>query len=304
MCDNICGVTQLYEPITSTNKALRSIRKRDLSSDGDEGKISEAVVKLEVTGEGTKLMESLKLPTVLIRVCNGDLVHSTVHHALLELKLAKSTMRIVALMLPDPSSQSRSQLAELLPLSVELDGKGSISFVPTLSTAANQNFFCTGSLLKVLAIRKGRFVKWGETLPWNLWNVQSSVVRSTITEILAKDILDMPRSMVKIATNTRATDTHTSIQGYSSSFSSSSAGSHGNNSWQNTRKYDLSAYYPRLRFRGAAASGGSSFAKWFKLVPPTIRIDTNFKCDRGTTLKKDRFFDTNTFHRYLLGQNA
>jgi len=288
MCDNICGVTQLYEPITSTNKALRSIRKRDLSSDGDEGKISEAVVKLEVTGEGTKLMESLKLPTVLIRVCNGDFVHSTVHHALLELKLAKSIMRIVALLLPEPSSQSRSQFAELLPLSVELGCKGSVSFVPTLSTAANKKLFCAGSLLQVLAVRKGRFINWGETLPWNLRNVKSSAVRSIITEILAKDILDMPRSMVSLV----------------SSFSSSRAGSHGNNSWQDTRKYNLSEYYPRLRFRGAAASGGSSFAKWFKLVPPTIRVDTNFKCDRGTTLKRDRFFDTETFYRYLLGQNA
>jgi len=300
MCDNICGVTEPCRPTASMNNALRYIRKRDLSLDGDEGKISEAVGKLEVTGEGTKLMESLQLPTVLTRVCDGDFDHSTVHHAVLELKLAKFTMRIVAIMLPDPSSQSRTPFAELLPLSVELDCNARLSIVPTLSTAAYKKLFCIGSLVKVLAIRKGRFINWSETLPWNQWKLSLSAMRSKITEIITKDILDMPRSMIKRATNTRAT--HTSMQGYSSSSSSSRDGLHGNISWQGTHKYDLSKYYPNLRFRGAAASGGSSFAKWFKLVPPTIRVDTNFKCDRGTMLGRDRFFDTETFYRYLLGR--
>lgn len=265
--------------------------------DYDESRRSEAIGELEVTGEGTKLMKSLQLHTVLIRLRSGDLMHSTVYHALLELQFARHTLRTLGILFSDPSSPGRTQFAELLPLSVEFDCKGRLYIVPTLSRATYKKLFYPGCLVKVLAIKSGRFFNSSETLPWKQWKPRLSAKRSIITDILAKDILEMAPSLIKRASNKKAT--HTSTQGYSSSFSSSRAGLYQNNYCHDTPKYDLSEYYPSLRFPGVTASGGSSFAKWFKLLPPFVRVDTNFKCDRGTTLKKDRFFDKETIYKYL-----
>jgi len=297
MCDNICVVTEPERPTASMNTALRYIRKSELSSHSDKSQISEAVGQLQITGGGTKLMKSLKLPTVLIRVCNGDLAHSTVYHALLELTSANYTMRVIAIMFSDPSSPLRTQCAELLPLSVELDSRGSLSIEPTLCRPSYTKLFCKGCFLKVLDLGCGRFTNSSETLPWKQYMQQFPAMRRIITEILANDILKIPARMIKRAINPRAN--HSSIQRCSGSFSFSHAGLHDNNSCHDTTKNHLSEYYPSLRFRGVAASGGSSFAKWFKLIPPTVRVDTNFRCDRGTTLRKDRFVDMETFHRYL-----
>jgi len=297
MCDNICRATKPSRQTASTNRALRYITRREESLDWDESRTSEAIGELEVTGEGTKLMKSLQLDTVLIRLRSGDLMHSTVYHALLELQFAKHTMRTLAILFSDPSSPGRTQFAELLPLSVEFDCKGRVYIVPTLSRASYKKLFYPGCLLKVLDIRRGRFKNSSETLPWKQWKPRLSAKRSIITDILAKDIREMGASMINRFIDKKAT--HTSTQGYSSSFSSSRAGLYQNKYCHDTPKYDLSEYYPSLRFPGVTASGGSSFAKWFKLVPPAVRVDTNFKCDRGTTLRKDRFFDKQSIHKYL-----
>jgi len=238
MCDNSCGVTEPNRPTASMNNPIRYIRKRGLSLYRDWSKISESVGQLEVTGEGTKLMKSLQLPTVLIRVCNGALVHSTVYHSPLVLKLANYTMKVIAIMLSNPSSLWRTKFAELLPLSVKLDSKGSLCIVGTLSREIYTKLFCTGCLLKVLAIGRGRFINTAETLLWSQWKPRLSAMRSIVTETLTKDVLEMPASMINRATNTRAT--HSSIQGYSSSFSFSRGGLHENNSCHDTPIYDLS----------------------------------------------------------------
>jgi len=297
MCDNICRATESSRQTASTNRALRYITRREEYLDCDESRTCEAVGELEVTGEGTKLMKSLQLDTVLIRLRSGDLKHSTVYHALLELQFVRHTMRFIAILFSDPSSPGRTQFAELLPLSVEFDCKGRFYIVPTLSRATYKKLFYPGCLVKVLAIGSGRSINSSETLPWKQWKPRLSARRSIITDILAKDILEMPASMINRASDKKAI--HTSIQGYSSSFSSSRAGLYQNNYCQDTPKYDLSEYYPSLRFPGIKASGGSSFAKWFKLVPPAVRVDTNFKCDRGTTLRKDRFSDSEAILKYL-----
>jgi len=295
MCDNICSTTEFWMQTASTDKALRYIRKRDTLLDRDERDVGEAMNKLLVICKGTKLMERLRLPTVLIRVCNGVLDHSKVYYVILELDLGKFTKRIAAVMFSDPSSAGKTQCAELLPLSIQWNGQG-INITPLLFRTSYKKLFGNGCYLKVLALSSGRYTNSSETIPWNQRNT-SSTMRSIMTELLRNDILKMPASLINTVTDIRAT--HTGIQSYSSNFSFSHVGLNRNNSCQRTPKCDLSAYYPSLRFAGVAASGGSSFAKWFKLLPPDIRVDTNFKCDRGTTLRRDTFRDTETFIRYL-----
>jgi len=295
MCDLICGAVDPRREISPTNKPLRYIKKKDWSLDWDHSG-SNGVIgdKIEVIGEGTKLMKSLRLPTVLIRVCNRELAKSTVYHVLLEDESGNFPIqKIAGIMFSNPlTAACRTQFAELLPLKVEVDGKGGYSIKPLLLRERYKQLFINGCSLKVLDLEGGRCTEDSETLPWNQWKPSFPAMRSIISEILHKDIREMPVSIID-----RATPSIT--KNCSSNWSSLRGGPHRNFSFQETSKLGLSFYYPNLRFPGVAASGGSSFAKWFKAIPPDIHIDKNFKCDRGTTLRKDNFLDERTFHKYL-----
>jgi len=295
MCDLICGSGDHKSEIPPTNEPLVYIKKRDWSLDWDNCETNGVMAdKIEVIGEGTKLMKSLKLPTVLIKVCNRELAKSTVHYVLLEDESGNFPIqKIAGVMLTDPSTAAcRTQFAELLPLRVEADGRGGYSIKPLLYRELYKQLFINGCSLKVLALKGGRCTEDSETLPWNQWKPSFPAMRSIITEILHKDIREMPASIIDRATLS-------SNQDCSSSWSSQRGGAYRNLSFQERSKLGLSKYYPNLRFPGVAASGGSSFAKWFKVIPPDIHIDKNFKCDRGTVLRKDNFLDERTFYKYL-----
>jgi len=294
MCDHFCGAAVLNGRTSCSNKAVQYTKKRDFSSDWDYSERSEGEVDhLEVIGEGTNLMESLKFPTVLVRVLNADLAKSTVYYVLLESHSEDLPIRIIpAIMLSDPSSAWRTQFAELFPLSVEVDSKGSRSMTPLLCRTRYKQLFLNGSSFKVLALESGRLIESSENLPWNQWKLNLPMMRSMITEFLYKDIRQMPVDIIERATHSRTrTNSH--------SCSSTSVVSLESSSSQDSPKRVLSAHYPNLRFPGIAASGGSSFAKWFRVLPPDVCVDQNFKCDRGTTLRKDTFADAETLYRYL-----
>jgi hypothetical protein len=239
-------------------------------------------------------MKKVKIPTVLIRVSSGDLATSRVYHVLLESQSEGSPRKIVpAIMLSDTSSSPwRTQFAELLPLSVIADRKGNISIKPLLYRTRYKQLFTEGCSFKVLALEPGRFIESSE-LPWNQWKLKLPTVRNLITQTLYKDIQKMPLSMINRAV--RRAHHKKSI----SSSNSTSVFLYDSPSSQESSKHVLSAHYPTLRVPGITASGGSSFAEWFKVVDPNVRVDKNFKCERGTTLRKDRFVDEEMFYRYL-----
>jgi len=256
-------------------------------------------------------MNSLQLPTVRIIVRNGSLVKSTVYYVLLEDESGSFPLKkIVGIMFSDPSiATRRTQFAELLPLEVAGDGRGGYSIRPLLIRERYKQLISNGCLLKVLAVEAGRCTEDSKTLPWNHWKPSFPAMRSTITKILQKDIRKIPASIIDGATVSNAQNcsnasiidraTVSNAQNCSNICSSLKGDVHRNMELQDKPKQDLSKYYPNLRFSGLAASGGSSFAKWFNVIPPNIHIDKNFKCDRGTTLRKDNFLDSRTFYKYL-----
>jgi len=66
-----------------------------------------------------------------------------------------------------------------------------------------------------------------------------------------------------------------------------------------TPELKLSLLHPNLQLQGLATSGGSTFADWFKAVPPYIRVDKDFTCDRNTKLRKDTFKSSCEYDEYL-----
>lgn len=296
MCDTFCRADG--KPSRSTS-AVEYRKRKSFSSDWGVGERCEGEIdNIGVIGEGTKLMQNLKLPTVLVRVSNGDLAKSTVYYVLLESHSEGMSKCIIpAIMLSDPMSIWRTPFAELFPLCVNVDGKGGRSITPLLYRTQYKQLFQKGCTFKVLAFESGRFAGSTENLPWNQWRLNLPAMRNVITQILYQDIKQMPRSILEKATHNGSR---------TNSISSSSTTVvllYEDSSSQESSKRVLSAHYPNLRLSGVAASGGSSFATWFEAVPPYIKIDDNFKCDRGTTLRKDRFVDADMFYRYLRIRN-
>jgi len=294
MCDTFCrGDAPHGKPSRGTG-AIKWRKRKSLSSDWGVGERSEGEVEnIEVIGEGTKFMQSLKMPTVIARVSNGDLAKSTVYYALLESHSEGLPSRIIpAIMLSDPKSIWRTQSAELFPLSVDVNCKGERSITPLLYRTHYKKLFQKGCTFKVLVLESGRFAESSESLPWNRWKLNLPAMRNIITQILYQDIKQMPTNILERATHSRSRTNSTSSN-------STSVVLYENSSLQESPKRVLSEHYPSLRLPGVAASGASSFATWFKAVPPHIKVDKNFKCEHGTTLRKDRFVDEDTYYRYL-----
>lgn len=294
MCDNFCRADAPHGKPSCSAVAVEYRKRKSLSSDWDVGeRCGGEVNNIEVIGEGTKLMQSLKLPTVLVRVSNGDLRKSTVYYVLLESHAEGIPTRIIpAIMFSDPISIWRTPSAELFPLFVDVDAKGDRSITPLLFRTRFKQLFQKGCSFKVLSIENGRFAESSENLPWNQWKLNQPAMGNMITQILYQDIKQMPTSILERATHSR-------LRVNSINCSSTSVVLYENSSSKESPKHFLSAHYPNLRLPGVTASGGSSFATWFKAVPPYIKVDDNFKCERGTTLRKDRFADADTFYRYL-----
>jgi len=292
MCDTFCQADATNGKSSCFSGAVEYKKRKSLSTDWDVGERCEGEVNnIEVIGEGTKLMQSLNLPTVRVRVSNGDLSKSTVYYVLLESHSeGMPTITIPAIMLSDPKSIWRTPFAELFPLSVDVDVRGGRSIMASLYRTRYKQLFQKGCTFKVLALESGRFAESSEDLPWNKWRLNQSAMRNMITQILYQDIKQMPSNILQRATQS---ESRTNLS------SSTSVVLYENSSSRESPKNVLSAHYPNLRLPGVAASGGSSFATWFKLLPPSLKVDDNFKCERGTTLRKDRFVDADTFYRYL-----
>lgn len=298
MCDISCGSNNQIGQAITRHEAVK-YASETLCCDQKSSDAVEGVDRIEVVGEGSKIMKMVKLPTVFIRLPKGDLQESRVYYVILESE-AYEFEKIPALLFSNPSNGWRTQCAELLPLLGEygLKKPETVSLIPMLLKLRHKSMFTKGSFFKVNAIEAGRF-EGPDKLPWNKWNLKLKPTRLMITEIINQDIRKMPLDMMKrlistskssIVSRSRKSSSSSQCSSHTSSHTSSSLDSHFRN---------LSTHYPNLKFKGLTASGGSSFAKWFRHLPPDIYVDKNFRCDRGTTLRKDRFADTETFLKYL-----
>jgi len=304
MCDTFCRRNQAVGHM-SKNQAVKYVNE-SFSIEQKRPQGVEGVQEIEVVSEGSKVMKMMKLPSVFIRVPKGHLQKSRVYYVLLQSE-SYELGAIPAVMLSNPYDDWKTQTAELLPLlpKPNLMWARTISLTPMLCESRYKRMFCKGSSFKVQAIKGGRFERCGK-IPWNRWNLKLDAIRIMLTDSIYRDIRGMPSDMVKrlipvstsniISRNSSNSSQSSSKQSSSkksarsTSQQSSSRGSHSRN---------LSAHYPNLKFKGLTASGGSSFAKWFRQLPADMYVDKNFKCDRGTILRKDRFADPENFFNYL-----
>jgi len=233
----------------------------------------------EVTNaEGTKRMNDIKCPTVLIKVHNMYFTKATVHYVLLEPKSGEFEGRIPALMLSNPLAISgKTQTAELLPLVMQSVEKpaGAVSLKPMLRYDFFQGLFKKSCKLFMMVFKLGRkFSPVGEQM---------------LKTLLYKDIQMMPKEIL------RAVKPLLFKQNVTCEFTTAHRRGKKNNFTQK-----LSEIYTDRRLPGLKVYGGNrDFARWFEAVPPNAVIDVNFECDDDGIFKKDYFQNPEMLDAYL-----
>jgi len=199
-------------------------------------------------------------------------------------------------------SGKRTDIAELLPFLVKRsEWSEFFSLTPMLRREFYKRMFRKGCSFKIIALATIRAVDQSVECPWKSWDLDTKEMQKVIIDIIYEDIRQIPKSMLKALKPLKCDQTlkkSRSLSGKKVSRSSQMSSKETELSGS-SRDTKLSYHCRDLEFTGLAAHGGSSFAEWFKTIPPNVRVDQNFKCKRGTILAKDKFSDEKMLDKYL-----
>jgi len=291
--DNYCTRTDsLYS--STTENTVRSAMDYDFLENN---------ISLEVLREGSKLMKSIKLPTVITRINNYNLQHSMVYYVTLEAESEEFVGQIPALMFSDCySTGKRTDFAELLPLCVtKCKWSWLLNFAPMLRLRCYKRIFRKGCNFKIRGLSCGRLVDRSVECPWNQWDLNIKEMQKVVTDIIYEDIRQIPKNILKSLKPLKRNEPFKKSMPLSEKkiFKLSQISHKETEVSVISRENKLSDYCSDLEFTGLDVRGGSSFAEWFKTIPPNVRVDKNFKCKRGTILSKDNFSDVKRLEKYL-----
>jgi len=260
-------------------------------------------VSLELLREGSKLMKSIKLPTVITRIKNYNLQHSMVYYVTLEAESEDFVGQVPALMFSSHyCSGKRTDLAELLPLCVtKCEWSEFLSVAPMLRLGCYKKIFRKGCNFQIIALSSGRLVDWSVECPWKQWDLNIKEMQKIVIEIIYEDIRQIPKNILKSLKPLKRNEPFKKPRALSEKkvFRLSQISSKETKLSVNSRESKLSDYCSDLEFTGLAVRGGSSFAEWFETIPPNVHVDQNFKCKGGTILTKDKFSDVKRLEKYL-----
>jgi len=260
-------------------------------------------MSLELLCEGSILMKSIKLPTVFARIKNCNLQHSMVYYVTLEAKSEEFVGQIPALMFSSHHGSSKNtDLAELLPLSVtRCELSEFLSLAPMLRRGRYKSMFRKGYNFKIKALSSIRVVDWSLECQWKHWDLNIEEMQKVVTDIIYEDIRQIPKNILKALEPLRRNETFKKQRSFSEINVSRLLQISSKKTELSVRSGEskLSDYCSDLEFTGLDVRGGSSFAEWFKTIPPNVRVDQNFKCKRGTILTKDNFSDDKRLEKYL-----
>jgi len=157
------------------------------------------VVALEVVRDGTKLMKTIKMPTVIVKFRNRDLQKSKIYYATLWVDTAEYLGEFPAILFSSRYHSERTEYCELLPL---IFGKSKqipdrYSLKPMLRSKGWKRIFNKGCSFKVTALKGGRLVDWLNECPWNIYDVRIKELRSLLRSFIHRDIREMPTEIIE-----------------------------------------------------------------------------------------------------------
>jgi len=172
----------------------------------DKGRLKRNSMRIQVVSRGTRLMWTMKFPTVIIQIKNKKLQNSMIYYIVLK-SVGRYIGDILCLLFTSNNRSENKQTAELLPLCMVPSRNHSRSFKlgPMLLQERYSCLFENGCTFKVMAIESGRRADLREML-WNNYNVKKFEIHDLLSKLLSIDISLVPSHMLKRITPLRDTE--------------------------------------------------------------------------------------------------
>jgi len=283
--------------IKDFDRTWRQIEKERKISDTESLKFHENSIRLEVLGNGTRLMRSIKFPTVIIQMRNKKLNSSMVYYVILKSTLGRYIGDISGLLFANPFGSKDVQRAELLPLHTVRSRKrsGAFKLGPLLLLERYKCLFEEGCTFEVKALECGRRSNWKKGL-WKNYDRENLEIHDLLCRLVCLDISLIPTHMLKLMTPLRIAENRMQKRrrrrrkSYKSSLKIKKSPVVP---IKRVTKFDPNLFY-RLN-RGS----GSNLAERYKSVPPHFHKDKDFFYN--PKLIETKYTDSNVskFHKYL-----
>jgi len=141
----------------------------------------------QVVGKGTKFMNSINLPTVIVKFLKRDLDKSMVYYVIGESEKEGNRWKVPALMFSNPYAHKKTRYAELLPLCFTKCSR-SVCLAPMLRRKRYRRVFRRGSFFKVKTIQRGRAFDSSRENSWNMYDIRYKVMRNVLRDFIELDI--------------------------------------------------------------------------------------------------------------------
>jgi len=149
--------------------------------------VKEDMDLFEVVNKGTKFMNSINLPTVIVKFLKRNLNKSIVYYVIVESVTEGNSWKVPALMFSNPYAHEKTRYAELLPLCFAKCSK-SVCLKPMLQRKRYRRVFRRGLFFKVKALQHGRAFDCYRERSWNMYDIRYKEMQNVLREFISRDI--------------------------------------------------------------------------------------------------------------------
>jgi len=151
----------------------------------------------EVVAKGTRLMKSLKFPTVIVKLLKGSLKKSMMYYLIVEPENDKYRWQIPCVMFSNPNAYRETRFAELLPLYF-FKCSNSVALSPMLLRKRYKRIFRRGCSFNVQWLEAGRSFDYSGGKLWRMYDLRNLHIRDLIRGFIEQDINSISLILIKM----------------------------------------------------------------------------------------------------------
>jgi len=144
----------------------------------------------QVVGKGTHFMNSINMPTIIVKLLTSNLDKSTVYYLIVESETDENPWSLPAVMFSNPYAHKKTRHAELLPLCFAECSK-SVRLTPLLRRKRHRRLFRSGFSYKAKSLLPGRTFHNTKEHLWNMYDIRNKAMRNVVREYIELDICQL-----------------------------------------------------------------------------------------------------------------
>jgi len=253
-------------------------------------------IRLEVVGNGTRLMRTIQFPTVIIQMRRWKLRKSVVYYAILKSAAGRYVGDIAALLF-DANRSKNVQTAELLPLYTIRAKKRSdtLKLSPMLLRVRYRSLFQEGCAFEVKTIERGGFLDL-KTRLWENYDLEKWEMHDLLSSLLYLNIGKIPAHMLKLMTPLLDTEKHLPKRIRRRRKSDKSLQYKKNSGGIQIQRVSHVDY--NLHYFSPNTKGASSLASWYQGIPQ-FQIKSNKEFVFGLKPNKSERYNDRKYNKFF-----